>query len=118
MPKYIAKQSVGHFRPGQEIEGLEDEQLQALLVSGAIEEYKPPEQTPSDETQSDLKKLLGEVEDLTATNKQLTEEKDKALGEVEDLTAKVTKLEADLAAAVAKTPKADKTADKGATDPK
>jgi hypothetical protein len=39
MPKYIAKQSIGHFRPGEEIEGLEDQQLQALLASGAIEEY-------------------------------------------------------------------------------
>ncbi|MCH7294094.1 hypothetical protein [Acinetobacter higginsii] len=118
MPKYIAKQSVGHFRPGQEIEGLEDEQLQALLTSGAIEEYKVPEQTPSDESASDLKKLLGEVADLKASNTQLTEEKDKALGEVADLTAKVKKLEADLAAAVAKTPKAEKTADKGTADTK
>jgi predicted nuclease with TOPRIM domain len=118
MPKYIAKQSVGHFRPGQEIEGLDDERIQALLASGAIEEYKAPVQTPSDESKSDLKKLLGEVADLKATNTQLTEEKDKALGEVADLKAKVTKLEADLAAAVAKTPKADKTADKGTTDSK
>lgn len=118
MPKYIAKQSVGHFRPGQEIEGLEDEQFRALLASGAIEEYKAPMQTPSDESTSDLKKLLGEVADLKATNTQLTEEKEKALGEVADLKAKITKLEADLAAAVAKTPKADKTADKGTADTK
>lgn len=118
MPKYIAKQSVGHYRPGQEIEGLDDEFIQALLVSGAIEEYKPPEQTPSDESTSDLKKLLAEVADLKASNNQLTEQKDKALAEVADLTAKVKKLEADLAAAVAKTPKADKTADKGTTDTK
>lgn len=118
MPKYIAKQSVGHFRPGQKIEGLEDEQLQAFLVSGVIEEYKAPEQTPSDESTSDLKKLLDEVADLKASNTQLTEEKEKALGEVADLKSKVTKLEADLSAASAKTPKADKTADKGATDPK
>ena len=117
MPKYIAKQSVGHFLPGEEIKGLDAERIQALLVSGAIEEYKVPVQTPSDES-SDLKKLLGEVADLKASNTLLIEEKDKALGEVADLTAKVKKLEADLAAAVAKTPKADKTADKGATDPK
>lgn len=118
MPKYIAKQSVGHFLPGEEIKGLDDERIQALLVSGAIEEYKALVQTPSDDSTGDLKKLLGEVADLKATNTQLTEEKDKALGEVADLAAKVKKLEADLAAAVAKTPKADKTADKGATDPK
>ncbi|NNP71258.1 hypothetical protein [Acinetobacter sp. Ac_5812] len=118
MPKYIAKQSVGHFRPGQEIEGLEDKQLQALLTSGAIEEYKALEQTPSDDSSDELEKLKGEVADLTATNKQLIEEKDKAIGEVADLKSKVTKLEADLAAAVAKTPKAEKAADKGATDTK
>lgn len=116
MPKYIAKQSVGHFLPGEEIKGLDADRIQALLASGAIEEYKPPEQAPSDESQSDLKKLLGEVADLKATNKQLTEEKDKALTEVADLKAKVTKLEADLAAAVAKTPKAEKATDKGTTD--
>jgi hypothetical protein len=40
MPKYIAKQSIGHFMPGDEIKGLEDKQLQALLASGAIEEEK------------------------------------------------------------------------------
>ncbi|MEG2431978.1 MAG: hypothetical protein RSB25_10025 [Acinetobacter sp.] len=118
MPKYIANQSVGHFLPGEEIKGLDAERIQALLASGAIEEYKAPEKTPSDESTSDLKKLLGEVADLKASNTKLTEEKDKALGEVADLKTKVTKLEADLAAAVAKTPKADKTADKGATDPK
>ncbi|MDO3663405.1 hypothetical protein [Acinetobacter higginsii] len=118
MPKYIAKQSIGHFRPGEEIQGLEVDHLQALLVSGVIEEYKAPEQTPSDDSSDELEKLKGEVADLTATNKQLIEEKDKALGEVADLTAKVKKLEADLAATVAKTPKAEKTADKGTADTK
>lgn len=118
MPKYIAKQSVGQFLPGEEIKGLDDERIQALLVSGAIEEYKAPVQAPSDESTSDLKKLLGEVVDLKASNTQLTEQKDKALGEVVDLKAKIAKLESDLAAATAKTPKADKTADNGTTDTK
>ncbi|WP_151869565.1 hypothetical protein [Acinetobacter sp. TUM15509] len=118
MPKYIAKQSVGHFRPGEEIQGLEVDHLQALLVSGVIEEYKAPEETPSDESTSDLKKLLGEVADLKASNTKLAEAKDKALGEVADLIAKVKKLEADLAAAVAKTPKVEKAADKGTVDTK
>ncbi|MFV5192065.1 hypothetical protein ACMXYY_07960 [Acinetobacter courvalinii] len=123
MPKYIAKQSIGHFRPGEEIQGLEDEQLQALLTSGAIEEYKPPEKTPLSESTGDLKQLLGEVADLKAANIQLTEEKDKALGEVADLKAKITKLETDLAAATAKSPKAgkvaaDENADKGTAEAK
>ncbi|WP_151768911.1 hypothetical protein [Acinetobacter colistiniresistens] len=142
MPKYIAKQSVGHFRPGEEIQGLEVDHLQALLVSGVIEEYKAPEETPSDESTSDLKKLLGEVADLKASNTKLAEAKDKALGEVADLkasntklaeakdkalgevadlTAKVKKLETDLAAATAKSSKtgkatADETAEKGAPE--
>ncbi len=118
MPKYIALQSVGAFLPGDEIKGLNDDRIQALLASGAIEEYKPPEQTPSDESADEFEKLKGEVEDLKASNKQLETDKSTALGEVEDLKAKVKKLESDLAAAVAKTPKADKTADKGAPDPK
>lgn len=123
MPKYIAKQSVGHFLPGEEIKGLNDDRIQALLVSGAIEEYKPPEQTASEESTSDLKKLLGEVADLKATNTQLTEDKDKALGEIADLKAKITKLETDLAAATAKSPKtgkatADENADKGTPEAK
>ena len=38
MPKYIAKQSVGRFLPGETIEGLSDERAKALLVMGAIKE--------------------------------------------------------------------------------
>ncbi|UTO20595.1 hypothetical protein NGC85_05805 [Acinetobacter sp. Z1] len=118
MPKYIAKQSVGHYRPGQEIEGLDDELIQALLVSGAIEEYKPPEQVPSDDSAEELEKLKSEVEDLKASNKQLETDKTTALGEVEDLKAKVSKLEADLATATAKPAKEKSTADKGTADTK
>ncbi|MDU6055780.1 MAG: hypothetical protein E6667_06215, partial [Acinetobacter junii] len=102
MPKYIAKQSVGNFLPGEEIKGLNAERIQALLASGAVEEYKPPEQSSSTESSSDLKKLLGEVADLKASNTQLSEEKAKALGEVADLKAKVAKLETDLAAVTVK----------------
>lgn len=109
MPKYIAKQSVGNFLPGEEIKGLNAERIQALLASGAVEEYKPPEQSSSTESSSDLKKLLGEVADLKASNTQLSEEKAKALGEVADLKAKVAKLETDLAAVTVKSQKASKT---------
>ncbi|WDZ50183.1 hypothetical protein LF296_12720 [Acinetobacter vivianii] len=102
MPKYIAKQSVGHFLPGEEIKGLDAERIQALLTSGAIEEYKPPEKSPSSESTSDLKQLLGEGADLNA---------------------KITKLETDLAAATAKFTKAgkataDENADKGTPEAK
>lgn len=109
MPKFIAKQSVGNFLPGQEIKGLNAERIQALLASGAVEEYKPPEQSSSTESSSDLKKLLGEVADLKASNTQLSEDKEKALGEVADLKAKVAKLETDLAAVTVKSQKASKT---------
>lgn len=109
MPKYIAKQSVGNFLPGDEIKGLNAERIQALLVSGAVEEYKPPEQSSLTESSSDLKKLLGEVADLKASNTQLSEEKEKALGEVADLKAKVAKLETELAAVTVKSQKVSKT---------
>lgn len=123
MPKYIAKQSVGNFLPGDEIKGLNAERIQALLASGAVEEYKPPEQSSSTESSSDLKKLLGEVADLKASNTQLSEEKEKALDEVADLKAKVAKLETDLAAVTVKSQKASKTTvdenvDKGSTEAK
>ena len=57
MPKYIAKQSIGHFRPGQEIEGLEAKQLQALLASGAIEEAKAKEEPKADNAAARLAEL-------------------------------------------------------------
>ena len=64
MPKYIAKQSIGHFMPGDEIKGLEDKQLQALLASGAIEEEKAPEQPKADGTAPQLASLAAEVAEL------------------------------------------------------
>ncbi|ENX02336.1 hypothetical protein F900_01400 [Acinetobacter modestus] len=118
MPKFIALQSVGALLPGEEIKGLNDDRIQALLASGAIEEYKPPEQTPSNDSEDELEKLKGEVEDLKASNKQLETEKTTALSEVEDLKAKVLKLEADLATATAKPAKEKPTADKGAPETK
>jgi len=32
MPKYIAKQSIGQFMPGDEIKGLDADRIQALLA--------------------------------------------------------------------------------------
>ena len=66
MPKYIAKQSIGHFMPGNEIKGLEDKQLQALLASGAIEEEKVPEQPKADGAAAQLASLAAEVAELKA----------------------------------------------------
>ncbi|WP_216936272.1 MULTISPECIES: hypothetical protein [unclassified Acinetobacter] len=111
MPKYIAKQSIGHFRPGQEIEGLEAKQLQALLASGAIEEYQEPEEPKADNISARLAELEKANAELTAANKTLTEanktadaEKAKADQQIADLKAKVAELEK---AKPATKPKAD-----------
>lgn len=100
MSKYIAKQSIGHFRPGQEIKGLEAKQLQALLASGAIEEYQEPEEPKADGTAARLAELEKANAELTAANKTLTEanqaavaDKAKSDQEVADLKAKVAELE-------------------------
>ena len=93
MPKYIAKQSIGHFRPGQEIEGLEAKQLQALLASGAIEEYQEREEPKADGTTARLAELEKANAELTAQNKTLADDKAKADQEVAELKAKVAELE-------------------------
>ncbi|MDH0031344.1 MULTISPECIES: hypothetical protein [unclassified Acinetobacter] len=118
MPKYIAKQSIGHFRPGKEVTGLEDKQLQALLTSGAIEEYTEPQQEQSDDSSSQLQQLAAEIADLKADNQLLSDDKVKADAEIADLKAQVAKLGKDLIAATAKSTKAgkataDENADKG-----
>ena len=40
MSKYIAKQSVGRFRLGEEVEGLTADRAKFLLEEGAIEEVE------------------------------------------------------------------------------
>src|SRR5690606_35208354 len=97
MTKYIAKQSLGHFRPGQEITGLEAKQLQALLASGAIEEYQEPSAPEADNTAAKLASLAAEVAELKANEVILIAGKDKADAEVAELKAKITGLEKSLA---------------------
>lgn len=104
MPKYIAKQSIGHFRPGQEIEGLEAKQLQALLASEAIEEYQESEESKADCTAARLAELENANTELTAVNKTLADDKAKADQEIAELKAKVAELEK---AKPATKPKAD-----------
>lgn len=86
MPKYIAKQSIGHFRPGQEIKGLEANQLQALLASGAIEEYQEPEEPKADGTATRLAELEKENAELTKANADL----EKALSDSQAALKKAT----------------------------
>lgn len=93
MPKYIAKQSIGHFRPGDEIKGLEDKQIQALLVSGAIEEEKASEKTKQDGSAQQLTELAAEVEKLKANELLLIDAKEKAEAEVANLKAELVKLQ-------------------------
>lgn len=104
MPKYIAKQSIGHYRPGVEIKGLEAKQLQALLASGAIEEYQEPEDVKEDSTAARLVELEKANAELTAANKLMTDEKVKSDQVNAELKAKVAELEK---AKPAAKPKAD-----------
>lgn len=93
MPKYIAKQSIGHFMPGEEIKGLSDERIQALLASGAIEEYQEPKAPKDDGTAAQLATLEAEIAGLKASESKLLEEKAKADSEIAGLKAKVEELE-------------------------
>jgi len=104
MPKYTAKQSIGHFMPGDEIKGLEAKQLQALLASGAVEEYQEPEEPEADNTAARLAELEKANAELTAVNKTLADDKAKADQEIAELKAKVADLEK---AKPATKPKAD-----------
>ena len=116
MPKYIAKQSIGHFMPGDEIKGLEDKQLQALLASGAIEEEKAPEQLKADGTAAQLASLTAEVAELKANEAILIEGKDKADAEVAELQKKVEGLEKSLASSEAALKKATTEVKKATAD--
>lgn len=93
MPKYIAKQSIGHFRPGDEIKGLEDKKIQALLVSGAIEEEAAPEKPKQDGSAQQLTELAAEVANLKANELLLIDAKEKAEAEVANLKAELVKLQ-------------------------
>ena len=108
MPKYIAKQSIGHFMPGDEIKGLEDKQLQALLASGAIAEHVETKQAQAEN--SEIGTLKAEITDLKAKNKTLEDEKVISAKEITDLKAKVADLEKSIAAE--KKPTAKPTAEK------
>ncbi len=96
MPKYIAKQSIGHFMPGDEIKGLDEKRIQALLASGVIAE--PVEVVTVSDSGQELNALQEEVTDLKAQNKVLEDEKVVSAKEVTDLKAKVAELEKSLIA--------------------
>lgn len=86
MPKYIAKQSVGQFLPGEEIKGLDADRIQALLASGAIEEYQAPEAPKEDGTAA----RLAELEKVNTELKTKVAELEKALTASEAALKKIT----------------------------
>lgn len=115
MPKYIAKQSIGQFMPGEEIKGLDAKRIQALLASGAIEEYQEPEEQKEDGIAARLAELEKANVDLTAENKLMTDEKVKSDQENAELKAKVAELEKAVADSQAALKKATAEAKKAAT---
>ena len=86
MPKYIAKQSVGQFLPGEEIKGLDADRIQALLASGAIEEYQAPEAPKEDGTAA----RLAELEKVNTELKTQVADLEKALTASEAALKKLT----------------------------
>ena len=116
MPKYIATQSIGQFMPGEEIKGLDAKRIQALLASGAIEEYQEPEEPKADGTAAQLASLTAEVAELKANEAILIEGKDKADAEVAELQKKVEGLEKSLASSEAALKKATTEAKKATAD--
>lgn len=116
MQKYIAKQSIGQFMPGDEIKGLNADRIQALLASGAIEEEKAPEQPKADGTAERLAELEKENAEQAGTIKLMTEDKAKSDQEKDGLETKVAELEKALATTEAALKKATTEAKKATTD--
>lgn len=98
MPKHIAKQSVGQFLPGEEIKGLDEDRIQALLASGAIEEYQAPEAPKEDGTAARFADLEKSNTELVLANKLMTDEKVVLDQENAELKTKVADLEKALTA--------------------
>lgn len=49
MAKYIAKQSIGRFKTGEEVEGLTEDRAEFFLSKGAIEEVEGEDNTTGQE---------------------------------------------------------------------
>lgn len=116
--KYIAIGSVGETLPGEEVKGLDENRIQALLASGAIEEEKAPAEPKVDGSAARLAELEKANTDLVAANKLMTDEKVKSDQENGELKAKVVELEKALAASEAALKKATADAKKAATEAK
>lgn len=89
MPRYIAKHSAGHYLPGEEIKGLDAKRIQALLVSGVIEEYQEQVEQKDESSNAQLIEVTAKNAELNAMVLQLTTERDALLIENAELKAKV-----------------------------
>ena len=89
MPRYIAKHSAGHYLPGEEIKGLDAKRIQALLVSGVIEEYQEPIEQKDESSNAQLIEVTAKNAELNAMVLQITTERDALLIENAELKAKV-----------------------------
>ncbi|WP_180010459.1 hypothetical protein [Acinetobacter sp. YH16055] len=116
--KYIAIGSVGETLPGGEVKGLDDNRIQALLASGAIEEYQEPQEPKADGAAARLAELEKANTDLLTANKLMTDEKVKSDQENGELKAKVAELEKALAASETALKKATAEAKKAASEAK
>ena len=95
MPKYIATQSIGQFMPGEEIKGLDAKRIQALLASGAIEEYQEPEEQKEDGTTARLASLAAEVAELKVKVAELEKAVADSQAALKKATAEAKKATAD-----------------------
>ena len=91
MTKYFAVGSVGHFMPGDEIEGLDADRIQALLDCGAIKEADPVAEA-HDAPDPKLLELEKQVAELKAGNEKLSAEKTESEKQVAELKDEVTAL--------------------------
>lgn len=90
--KYIAIGSVGRFQPGEEIKGLDAERIQALLASGAIAEYKEPEEPKGDDSAVEIAELKAELKEALGKASQAEAQNIAYVKEIEALKAEIAEL--------------------------
>lgn len=85
---YIAQHSIGSFKTGDEVTGLDEKRIQALLASGAIAEPKVAETVESESDK--LKKAKSQISDLTKQVAALQAQIDQLTAENSELKASAT----------------------------
>lgn len=116
MTQYIAKQSIGQFKPGQKIEGLSESQLQDLLKIGAIEEEQSLDDSDlNDDSSEALAELTAKIAELNAENLQLKDLNEQSATKIAELNAEIAKLNDVIASSKSKSSK-DKAQPSAPTD--